>query len=202
MTGRHIRRLLGIAVASALVAALGVAGATATGGVSRTSRFATVPATVHVQLPVAENPSSADTDNLQQGDQTTPDTGAEATGAGDPPGDPNAQGPDPAGSETENAADDTPGALGSAPQKSVKTVVTHATSATVKHTQSAKHTKLASVKTVRTADPAGDPNAEGPDNGTETETSGETSNETASDGPGGHEDAAGQDVQHEFQGEE
>jgi hypothetical protein len=56
----------------------------------------------------------------------------------------------------------------------------------------------------RSAAPAVDPNAEGPDNGTEaaSETAGEASNETANDGPGGHQDPAGQDVQHEFQGEE
>ena len=137
MSSRHIRRLLGIVVASALVAALGVAGASAH-GTGPATRPANAVNLVSVRVPAAQTSASIDGDNVQSGDQTTPDTGVEA-----------------------NVSD-------SAPATGAVTL-TRIRAATAKQ---------------------------------ETETSGEVSNETASDGPGGHQDPAGQGVQHDFQGEE
>lgn len=201
MNTGSIRRLLAVAGATSLVAVLVGSSAMASSGTpaSRVSGLS------HALTVEAAAPPPTDTDNLQEGDQTTSDTGADAIGAADPAGDPNAGGPDPAGSETEDTADDTPGATNAVGT----TTLTSLKSAAVKNPKKTalgpakpavvKHAKAPSVKT---ADPAGDPTAEGPDTGTETEASGETSNETDNDGPGGLADPTGQDGQHEFQGVE
>jgi hypothetical protein len=217
MTSRFLKTRVGIVGASALVALIAVSGTSAFAGPAPAGRVATI------SQPAAAEPTSAtDTDNVQSGDQTTPDTAAEtaaeangeASGAADPAGDPNAEGPDAAGAAAENAADDTQsgapasgasGTTGAAQTGVLTSLSTKASVATVSSKKLA--VGAAAPAPTPTADPTADPAAGGTDPAAgaadpAAEAAGETTTEAANDGPGGHEDPAGQDVNHDFQGVE
>ncbi len=114
------------------------------------SAFAASPASTTAAAPVApvaqEKAAGPDTDNLQVGDQTTPDVAPAAAAA-------------PAAHIVAAA----PAALAAAPAEA-----------------------KAAAETTETADAAETPEAKG----------------TEADGPGGHADTAGQNVDHQFNGEE
>ena len=149
----------------------------------------------------AAEATSPDGDNVQEGDQTTPDAPAAPVEATTPDGD-NVQ-------EGDQGTPDAPAAATGWSQGSLASPmsVVSAVSAskpvvtTVLASKPAAVSKAAKVATAaKAAKPAaarktaGDPGTENPETNTETE--------APSDGPGGHEDPAGQNVDHQFQGEE
>jgi len=107
---------------------------------------------------VTTEPIGPDTDTLQQGDQTTPDTAADTATAGDVT--------DPA-ADTATAGDVTDPAADKA-----------------------------------TAGDVTDPAADKATAGDVTDPAEVNVSESASDGPGGHQDPAGQNVDHQFDGQE
>ncbi|MEA2621798.1 MAG: hypothetical protein QOH61_708 [Chloroflexota bacterium] len=118
----------------------------------------------------AEPLEATDTDNVQEGDQTTPDTGTEPVETTD--------------TDTLQEGDQTTPDTG-----------------TVDSAASAVSTLSTSAVAPAAAAAAPDASAEPTTPETGTEAPG-TETEAANDGPGGHEDPAGQNVDHQFDGEE
>ncbi len=125
------------------------------------------PATVTPAAPLTQaEPVGPDTDQLQQGDQTTPDVAGAAAQA------------EPIGPDTDQLQQGdqtTPDVAGAAAAAA-----------------GASTTKVAATKAA--PEKVSESSAEAPDG---TEASG-----TESDGPGGHQDPEGQNVDHQFDGEE
>jgi hypothetical protein len=148
----------------------------------------TIVKSVPAAAPAAAAPevTTPDGDNVQEGDQTTPDTGTEATTESTTPDTDTLQ-------EGDQTTPDAPAA--NAPASVAKAAAPAAV--TVKAVSKAKPA-VAKVKTVKAhkaattaAEPAGEPSGEG------------TGTETTNDGPGGHaDDPNDPNADHQFQGEE